>query len=270
MRLTGKTALITGATRGVGAAIARTFASEGARVAVLGRSQERGKAVVHDIESSGGFAHFIACDVGVEDQVRSAVEEAVTVLGGLTTLVNNAAGTTQTVEMGARELRTHEVTTAEFDDMMKSTAYSTFWCSKYAIPTMIDAGEGSIINISSLISFAAQPFMSSYSAAKGAVNSLTRAMAADYSRYGIRVNNIPLGFVTTPVTQDAADDTNVITAIRNAQLTRIGQPEDIAALAVYLASDESAYCSGTTIHLDGGLHAKSPLPSSEIMTRIQA
>jgi NAD(P)-dependent dehydrogenase (short-subunit alcohol dehydrogenase family) len=242
MRLEGKVALVSGSTRGIGRSIAQMFAAEGAKVAVTGRTVERGQKVVNLITDEGGEAEFFPLDVTQEQSVADTVDAVVARFGSLTTLVNNAA---PTVEVGTNIKPLREVSTEEWNLIMTSALTgNVFWASKYAIPHLIAAGGGSIINISSGQSVLGMPGFSAYAAAKGGMNSLTRSIAAEEAEHGIRCNTILVGRVV------AKGDIGA--GITPGHLTRLGVPNDIAYAATYLASDEAAFVTGSMLSADGG------------------
>lgn len=259
MRLAGKTALITGSTKGIGRTMAVTFAAEGANVIVTGRSVDAGEAVVAEIAGKGGDARFVAADIGQEADVQRLVDEAVFAYGRIDVLVNNAAPT-ELAAGGGDGLLT-EVPTSSFDQVMKVGLYGPFWACKYAIPVMQRTGGGSIINISSYAGSFGVPGLPGYSCAKGALNALTRQVAVDFADAGIRSNAIVIGFVVSGGVSDVLASHPVVgKAFRDMTLTRSGTSQDVAWLAVYLASDQAEFISGAFMAADGGLGARSAAP----------
>ena len=241
MRLDGKVALITGSTRGIGRTMAEIFAEEGAKVVVSGRSADKGEKNVQRIRDAGGDATFVPLDVADEASVQEAVAATVDAYGPITTLVNNAAPTAL-VNVTMKPIL--EMTTEEWDGIVRGTLTSAFWVAKYAVPHMIEAGGGSIVNISSGGSVFGVPGLSAYSSAKGGMNSLTRVMAVEFGQYGIRANTIIVGRVVA-YAQDRGPETT-------RELSRVGNPRDIAYAALWLAADESEWITGSEITADGG------------------
>jgi len=260
MRLDGKVALVTGGTRGIGAGTVEMMAREGAAVAFTGRSEERGRAVEHAVTAAGGRARYIRADNGIEDEVAGAVRATVETFGSLTTLVNNAISD----DAGSgRDTHVDEIDNETFDNIMKISLKGTLWASKYAIPEMRRAGSGSIVNISASSSVLSIPTRPAYQASKGAINALTRQMAVDYGKDDIRANTIVVGFVYTGTPTMAAivaDPTLRAAFEQHILVPRFGEPADIAAGVVYLASDESKYVTGTQLTIDGGVLCHQPVP----------
>ena len=242
-RLTGKTALVSGSTRGIGRSIAELFAAEGCRVAVTGRTVDRGEKVVQRIREAGGEAEFLPLDIMDENSVREVVDGVAERFGSLTTLVNNAAPTA-TVASTVKTVA--ELSTEEWTAILTGTLTgNVFWASKYAWPHLARAQGASIINISSGQSVAGYRGFGAYGAAKGAVNSLTRTLAVEGAPDGIRANTIVVGRVVSG-RGDAGHHTG------GGRLTRIGNPMDIAHAALYLASDEAEFITGSELTADGG------------------
>jgi len=243
MRMRDKVALVTGSTRGIGRSIAEMFAAEGARVAVTGRTVDRGQKVVAGIRERGGEAEFFTLDVTDEESVRSVIEAAAARFGKLDVLINNAAPT-DAVSTTVKPLV--DYSTEEWNHILVGTLTgNVFWTCKYGIPHLVAAGGGSIVNISSGQSVVGLSGFSAYSAAKGAINSLTRTLAVENAAHNIRVNTIIVGRVIAH-----SRDTGV--SVGPGHLTRLGVPNDIAYCATWLASDEAAFVTGSLVTADGG------------------
>jgi len=262
MRLKDKVAFITGATSGIGAVVAKRFAAQGARVVIAARRADKGAAVVDEIRSAGGDAHFARMDQAIEDEVREAIDFAVRTYGKLNVLVNNA-GPVDLIQSGA-DRKAHELATSAFDQIVKVTLYGPFWCCKYALPHMMRGGGGAIVNISSIAAVTGMPMLPAYSAAKGALSALTRQLAFDYGAYNIRCNAIVTGLIVHEGSQKQVDTAEKYNAYRVRHLTRLGVPDDIANAALYLASDESEFVTGSHINVEGGVLVKSR-PDAELI-----
>ena len=262
-RMAGKVALVTGSTRGIGRAIAMRFAAEGAKVVVTGRTEETGREVEAEIRAAGGDATYVRTDLANEDEVVAAVSAAVTTYGRLTTLVNNAAPT-ELMGPGRMDRRVTELENDAWDSIMLVALKAVVWACKHAIPEMAKAGAdagSSIVNISSAASMLGTPGLDTYTAAKGALNTLTRSMAVEYAGDGIRSNCIVSGMVlTSEGAHTLMEDPVIGGATRAMHLTRLGLPEDIANAALFLASDEAAFVTGAVIPVDGGVTARMPVP----------
>lgn len=255
----GRVALVTGSTRGVGEAVARRLAEAGASVVITGRSREDGSALERDITDGGGRARYVPMNIAVEQEVAAAVSRAVEEFGGLDILVNNAAPTDHI--MAGTDKRVTELSTADLEHMLVPGLYGQFWACKYALPHLAAGGHGSIVNISSMGSVVGLPRMPAYSMSKGALNALSRQIAVDYAPEGVRSNTIVIGYVLSPhVEAVVMGHPKVGPALREATLTRPGRPDDVAEAALFLASDASAYITGSDINLDGGLLATRSLP----------
>jgi NAD(P)-dependent dehydrogenase (short-subunit alcohol dehydrogenase family) len=246
-RVQGERALVTGSTSGIGKAIVIELAAEGARVAVHGRDRERGAAVVEEITASGGDAVFLAADVGTEDACTGLVTDAVAALGGLTVLVNNAvAGLVDGGDSSVADMRT-----SAWETTMRVNVSAPMWLCRAAIPHLRAAGHGSIINISSRQGERPSAGLAAYATSKGALNALTRAIAVEEARHGIRCTTISPGFVVN-ARRDAEMPDDRRARLEAMHLTRLGEARDVAFAAVYLASRESEFLTGINLQLDGG------------------
>jgi NAD(P)-dependent dehydrogenase (short-subunit alcohol dehydrogenase family) len=251
-RLQGKVCLITGGARGIGATTAHLFAREGAKVIVVDVKDELGTAVVAEIVKAGGEAVFHKCDVTRLQDVATMVKRVDDIFGRIDVLFNNA-GTA--IEGGVEELSEEN-----WDRTFAINVKSMFLCSKFVVPIMRKNGGGSIVHMGSesgLVGFAMHP---AYCASKGAVLNLTRSMALAHAEDGIRVNCICPGTIPTPLyhefTASLPNKDEVESSLRKEHPLGLGTEEDIAYAAVYLASDESRYMTGSPLIIDGGYTAK--------------
>jgi NAD(P)-dependent dehydrogenase (short-subunit alcohol dehydrogenase family) len=250
MRLAGKVALISGAARGMGAAEARLFAREGARVVIGDILDAEGRAVEAEIAGRGEHAAYVHLDVTSEADWERAAETAVSRFGRLDVLVNNAG-----VGGGSRL----EDTTAEaWDRGMDVNAKGVFLGTKAAIPAMRRAGGGSIVNISSQLGLVGMERSSPwYQASKGAVRTLTKLTAVQYAREGIRANSVHPGPIATPMTEARRGDPGHYEfMVSRIPLGRYGEPDEVAYGVLYLASDESSFVTGSELVIDGGWTAQ--------------
>ncbi|MFJ4789604.1 SDR family NAD(P)-dependent oxidoreductase [Streptomyces sp. NPDC088794] len=243
MRLAGKTALVTGATSNIGRAIAEAFAAQGAHVAVSGRSAERGQEVVDGIRARGGRADFVRADLdGSAAASQTLAREATRVLGGrIDVLVNNAG-----IYPGDTTAATDEKT---FDQVYAVNVKAPFFLTAAVAPAMVAAGGGAIINLGSWIARLGLPIAALYSSTKGAVETLTRAWAAEFGPQGVRVNAISPGVVQTPVPGESHPAEIMM---KGTPAGTMGTPDAVANAAVYLATDESSFVHGIVLDVDGG------------------
>jgi NAD(P)-dependent dehydrogenase (short-subunit alcohol dehydrogenase family) len=249
MRLREKVALITGGTSGIGEATAVLFSQEGARVAITGRSVERGQKLVRKIEAAGGHALFLECDVRFAEHCRRAVEETLKAFGRLDVLFNNAGVYYPHTALDCTE--------EEWDLQMDINLKGAFLMSKHALPGMIAQGSGVIINNSSGWGLVGGDAAVAYCASKGGMVLLTKAMAIDHGRQGIRVNCICPGDVDTPMLPEDARMRSLkwqdyLAGAANRPMGRIGTPEEIARAVLFLASDDSSFITGAALAVDGG------------------
>jgi NAD(P)-dependent dehydrogenase (short-subunit alcohol dehydrogenase family) len=250
MRLEGKVAFVSGGARGMGAAEARLFVREGAKVAIGDVLEAEGRQLEAEINETGGEALFVRTDVTSEADWQRAISATVERFGGLHILVNNAG----VVSWGTLE----DTTVAEWDRVMDVNAKGVFLGTKAAIVEMRKGGGGSIINISSISGMIGQEGIQPvYNASKGAVRIFTKAAAVQYAREGIRVNSLHPGSVATPMTQDRQTDPEQRRlSMSRIPLGRIAEPEEIAYGALFLASDESSFMTGSELVIDGGFTAQ--------------
>ena len=264
MRLEGKVALITGGARGIGAAMAKVFAREGAKVVIGDILEAEGHQVEGEIAEAGGEALFVPLDVTQEEEWRHAIDTTIARYGKLNILVNNAAILRMVEEDGVRRRMGVEETSPEvWEETIAVNAKGTFLGTKVAIPEMRKAGGGAIVNISSSSGMVGLSLSSpssnsaAYSASKGAARSFTRAIAIEHAKDGIRANSIYPGIVETDMNRDTLAKPGVREAwLRYVPLARLGHPEDIAYGALYLASQESSFVTGAELVIDGGFTAQ--------------
>jgi NAD(P)-dependent dehydrogenase (short-subunit alcohol dehydrogenase family) len=254
MKLRGKVAIVTGAASGIGRASAITFAREGAHVVVADRNRNGGEATASAIQAEGFEAFFVEVDVAREADIRTMVDNAIARWGRVDILFNNAG----VVMVKPLEQMTEE----EWDSVMAINVKSIFLAVKHAVPHMRQGGGGSILNTGSIGSFTGQLGTAVYSASKGAIALLTKSLALDYGRDGIRVNCICPGITDTPMLREHMGYGSKGEAAIRARLARVPtgkilSPEDVARAALYLVSDDSIGITGILHVIDGGLIAAS-------------
>ena len=243
--LEGRTAFVTGASRGIGRAIALALAGAGAGVACAARALDQAEAAVAEIEAAGGRTRAIRLDVTSGEQIGAAVKEAEATLGPIDILVNNAGITLDKPSL--------EVTDDEWDTVLATNLTSMFRCARAVAPGMIARGRGKIINLGSMYGALGVPRYAVYCASKAAVGGLTRSLAAEWARHGVQVNCLAPGYMNTDIPRAAmADPKTRERFLSKIPARRIGEPEEAAALAVYMASPASDFMSGQTVYLDGG------------------
>lgn len=252
-RLVGKVAIITGASLGLGRATAIRMAEEGADVALLDRNKDAGEALASEISAKGRQARFWALDVSIENDVKRITDDVVKAFGRLDILVNNAG------VVGANK-PTHELTEAEWDFVQAINVKGVFFATKHAIPHLRSAGGGSIINLSSIYGLVSAPDVPAYHASKGAVRLMTKTDALIYAKDRIRVNSIHPGFIWTSMVEEYLASQGDVEAGKPTvaslhPLGHMGEPDDIAWGAVYLASDEAKFVTGSELVIDGGYTA---------------
>lgn len=245
-RLAGKTAFLAGATSGIGRAAAELFAAEGARVVVAGRRVLEGEEVVHGIRALGRQAIFIQTDVTEEASIASAIDRTVQHYGRLDVLFSNAGGSSN------KDGSVVDASLEEFWRVMKLDVYGTFLCNRFAIPRLIAAGGGAIINMASHAGVVGSPGRDAYSSAKGAVVTLTRTLAKEYAAKKIRVNAIAPAAVSTSRVERLMENPKIRAMVEATQVLGLIAPGEIAAAALFLASDEARCITGEILSIHAG------------------
>jgi len=252
LKLSGKVALVTGGGNGIGRAICERFAAEGAAVTVAELDAIRGRETAETISKNGGRAKFIQTDIRNEESIKKCVGATVAAFGSLTLLVNNAA---------AFVMRGVEASAEEWETMLQTNIRGTAFCVKHALPEIEKAGGGAIVNLGSISSVLGQGGMVTYNATKGAILTMTRCMAMDFGPANIRVNCVCPGNIKTAalVNHMKSLGKNYEEAekemIPNNFLGRVGTPEEVAACAAFLCSDDASYVTGAALFVDGGYSA---------------
>jgi NAD(P)-dependent dehydrogenase (short-subunit alcohol dehydrogenase family) len=252
-RLDGKRAVIVGAATGMGAQTARSMAAEGASVVIGDIKVDTADQVARDIREAGGRCEAVWVDVSSEDAVRDLMDQAAEQLGGIDVLHNNAFATDEVALDDARRPLL-DIASEVFDHVLHINLRGYWLGSKYALPHMLQAGGGSIINTASIISKIPMTTSGAYSVSKGGIDVLTTAIATQYGRQGIRCNAISPGMIQTGYLTEEYGDM----LVPHNLVPRLGVTSDIAAAAVYLASDESAFVTGQILAVDGGLSVHVP------------
>ena len=249
MRLANKVAIITGSAGGMGQAAAMLFAQEGASVVVTDVVMDSGEETVKAIKSAGGNALFVKADVSKEDEVKALVDAAIATFGRVDILYNNAG------IMPSADGSVTDLGEELWDRILDVNLKSTFLCTKYTIPHMVKQGQGSIINIASFVAFMGCTVpQDAYTASKGGLIALTKSLAVQYGRHGVRCNAICPGPIETPLLRDLwknEEERNL--RLNRIPLGRFGEARDIIYMALYLASDESAWTTGSWLTVDGGI-----------------
>ena len=248
-KLEGKVALITGSDSGIGSATAVAFAEEGAHVVITYHSDEKGaKETLQKVEETGRKGLVLQVDISEEKNVEEMFDRAIEKFGKLHILMNNAA-------IDGQGFNVAEMPTEKFDKAIKTNLYGTFFCTRRFIKELRKQGtKGKIINVSSVHEEIPAPGTAEYCASKGAVRNFTRVLALELAEEGINVNNIAPGMILTPMNQEAIDDEETRKEqVAHIPMKRAGKPAEIAKLAVFLASPDSDYVTGSTYVMDGGL-----------------
>jgi 2-hydroxycyclohexanecarboxyl-CoA dehydrogenase len=242
-----RVAVVTGGGSGIGLAISQRLAADGHAVAVLDLSDEAAVGAAAAIASAGGRAIGLHVDVGDREQVFAAIDELRSQLGPIAILVNNAG-------MGSTFNRFVKITPEFWEQVLRVNLTGTFNCCQAALPDMVEARWGRIVNISSSSAHSGQPLLAPYVSSKSAVNGLTKSLALEYGPAGITVNAVPPGFIDTPMLRKS-EARGYLVVEKNIEATpvrRIGRPEDIAAACAFLISDEAGYITGQILGVNGG------------------
>jgi 3-oxoacyl-[acyl-carrier protein] reductase len=239
--LTGKVAFVTGSTRGIGLALARAFHTAGAKVAIVGRDQERARAVAAEL---GERATGVGCDVAVAEQVEAALAAAESALGPIDILVNNAGLTRDNILL--------RLTDADWDAVLDANLKGAFHTIRSAIKGMMKRRSGRIINVTSIVGLTGNKGQANYAASKAGLIGFTKSVAREYAGRGILANCIAPGYIETDMTSGLPEAAKA-TLLQGIALGRMGRPEDVAGAALFLASDLASYITGQVLVVDGGM-----------------
>lgn len=252
-RVEGKVALVTGGASGIGLSSARLLAKEGAKVVIADFNVEGAQQAAAEISSQGGEAYGLYLDAGDESSIRKAVEFTVKQFGTITVLFNNVGLTNL-----QKDLDVVNMDLMEWDRLMNVNLKSVLLGSRFAIPHMIEAGGGSIINTASMAGFTGDSIRSAYGASKAAVVNLTRYIATQYGASGIRCNAVAPGLILTPAAKNNMPPQVLDIFAKYNKLPYHGEPDDIGYTVLFLASDESKFITGQTIQVEGGHYIANP------------
>lgn len=240
MKLKDKVALVIGGTSGIGEATAKAYAEEGAKVIVGGRKKEEGDRIVSDIRDAGGTAIFVKVDTTNAEEVEAAVQTAQDEYGTLDILYNGA-GIHDSYQTAL------DISEEDYDQLMAVNVKGPYLATKAALPVFLEKGKGTIVNVGSQATHVAGPGGSAYVTSKHALEGFTKQLAYDYGSKGIKANLLAPGFVETPMTEGIEEE-----RLKDIPAERAGKPEEVARLAVFLASEDSNYMHGTSVTMDGG------------------
>lgn len=240
MKLKDKVALVIGGTSGIGEATAKAYAEEGAKVIVGGRKKDEGDRIVREIREAGGTAIFAKVDTTKADEVEAAVQTAQDEYGTLDILYNGA-GIHDSYQTAL------DISEEDYDQLMAVNVKGPYLATKAALPVFLEKGKGTIVNVGSQATHVAGPGGSAYVTSKHALEGFTKQLAYDFGSKGIKANLLAPGFVDTPMTKGIEEE-----RLKDIPAERAGKPEEVARLAVFLASDDSNYMHGTSVTMDGG------------------
>lgn len=243
MRLKEKVAIITGAGSGIGRMACQVFAKEGARIVAVDRDAKTAAGTVKDIEAAGGSGIAVEVDVSKRADVQRMAETAIERFGVIDVLYNHAGINRPGIVT--------ELSEDDWDLVIATNLKSVFLGCKYVLPHMVKRRSGAVVNTGGTFGFYGRTAFPAYCSAKGAVHNLTKQIALDYSQYGIRINAVCPGFIDTPMNKDVPPDVRAA-IIKTQPLGRPGRPEEIVSAALFLASDEASFITGTTLLVDGG------------------
>jgi 3-oxoacyl-[acyl-carrier protein] reductase len=244
MTLSGRVALVTGASQGIGRACALKLAQSGAAVALAARGQEKLQTLADELEAAGGKAVVFPLDVGDEEQIKSTFKAVITQLGKIDILVNNAGITRDQLVMRMKR--------ADWDAVLNTNLTSAYLCTQEAIGSMLKQRWGRIINITSIFGQMGQAGQANYAASKAGLIGLTMAIAREVGSRNITCNGVAPGFIETAMTAGLADDFKE-NAVKMIPLGRVGTPEDVANAVAFLASEEASYITGHVLNVNGGM-----------------
>lgn len=246
-----KVVVVTGGGSGIGQAVCRRFAAEGAKVAVIGRTLSKCENTAAEIAAAGGTAFAVQADVAVEEEVKQAIRSVMDRFGKIDVLVNNAAVCPQ--------IKLTDMSFSQWNEVIGCNLGSIFLACREVIPHMLDAGGGAIVNLSSVHALATSEGYAAYAAAKGGIVSMTRAVALDYAKNNIRVNAVLPGAVHTPMLESSVkklddDKANIMQIWNDAQpIGRVGKAEEIASVVLFAASPDNSFMTGAVLVADGGM-----------------
>jgi meso-butanediol dehydrogenase / (S,S)-butanediol dehydrogenase / diacetyl reductase len=258
-RLEGKVAVVTGASSGIGRAVAELFLAEGAKVVAVGRSRDKLDTLAKELDAGTDLALHPA-DLSDDGQAKAVIDAAKDTFGGLDVLVNNAGVGYSYQEVRPASMNTLAETPVEdWDHVMGINLGSVVNCSRHAIPAMLERGGGSIVNVASILGLVGNPDAHAYTTAKGAIINLTRSLSTAYAKQNIRANTVAPGYIETPMVAAYVDYLNSEEYRYQWNPTgRTGKPMEIANGVLFLASDEASYCNGSVLTIDGGVLAAAP------------